>query len=61
LQIATASEEQYQVSNDIHRHVTEISDGASQVNMISQNANDSSFEIKDTNEELKSLISKFKY
>jgi methyl-accepting chemotaxis protein len=61
LQIATASEEQYQVSNDIHRHVTEISDGASQVNMISQNANESSFEIKDTNEELKSLISKFKY
>lgn len=61
LQIATASEEQYQVSNDIHRHVTEISDGASQVNTISQNANSSSFEIKDTNEELKTLISKFKY
>ncbi len=61
IQIATASEQQYQVSNEINEHVTQINDGAIQVNKISEEGKDSSIEISNSSEELKELIGKFKY
>ena len=61
IQIATASEQQYQVSNEINEHVTQINDGAIKVNKISEEGKSSSNEISNSSEELKGLINKFKY
>ena len=61
LQIATASEQQYQVSNEINEHVTMIKDGAEQVSKISEISKEDSSHVSETSAELNSLIEKFKY
>lgn len=61
LQIATAAEEQLQVSNEINEQVTKINDDAMEVNSIANTSNTSSQEIKHASDTLKSLIGKFKY
>tara|TARA_Y100001960_G_C14784249_1_gene890401 strand:- start:23826 stop:25772 length:1947 start_codon:yes stop_codon:yes gene_type:complete len=61
LQIATASEQQYQVSNEINEHVTMIKDGAEQVSKISEVSKEDSSHVSETSIELNSLIEKFKY
>ena len=61
LQIATASEQQYQVSNEINQHVTMIKDGAEQVSKISEISKEDSVQVSETSSELNGLIEKFKY
>jgi methyl-accepting chemotaxis protein len=61
LQIATASEQQYQVSNEINEHVTMIKDGAEQVSKISETSKEDSVHVSETSAELNGLIEKFKY
>ena len=59
LQIATAAEEQLQVSNEINEQVTQINDDAIKVSGIANTSNTSSQEIKLSSNNLKDLIGKF--
>lgn len=61
IQIATAAEEQHQVSNEINTHVTQINDDANGISNISTKVQESSVSIDSLSSNLEHLVSKFKY
>lgn len=61
VQIATAAEEQHQVSNEINIQVTQINDDACIVNDIANTSRSNSEEIHTLSNNLKNLVNRFKY
>ncbi len=61
VQIATAAEEQHQVSNEINVQVTQINDDAILVNDVAQQSKTNSEDIHSLSNNLKGLINRFKY
>ena len=58
-QIATATEEQHQVAEEINRNVISVSDDAKNGIEVSKNVSDAAMRLGNTSNGLKSLVSKF--